>query len=93
MTYLLLESCRNKETLLTLLEAFVYDPLIDWAADKADDVERRNLELHVSLSLFASRVEEMESVLRVRTLQPCCLWVSFLLLYTGKSGQVLLCTI
>jgi PI-3-kinase-related kinase SMG-1 len=56
---------RNKETLLTLLEAFVYDPLVDWTADRADDVERRNLELHVSLSLFASRVEEMESVLRV----------------------------
>jgi len=35
------------------------------AAYRADDVERRNLELHVSLSLFASRVEEMESVLRV----------------------------
>lgn len=34
-------------------------------AYRADDVERRNLELHVSLSLFASRVEEMESVLRV----------------------------
>ena len=24
----------NKETLLTLLEAFVYDPLVDWAADR-----------------------------------------------------------
>ncbi len=26
--------CRNKETLLTLLEAFVYDPLVDWTADR-----------------------------------------------------------
>lgn len=25
---------RNKEPLLTLLEAFVYDPLVDWAAEK-----------------------------------------------------------
>jgi phosphatidylinositol kinase/protein kinase (PI-3 family) len=30
----------NKETLLTLLEAFVYDPLVDWAADRLQ-VERR----------------------------------------------------
>jgi hypothetical protein len=45
------------------------------AAYRADDVERRNLELHVSLSLFASRVEEMESVLRVGGSYPglvCC---------------------
>ena len=27
---------RNKETLLTLLEAFVYDPLVDWSTDKSD---------------------------------------------------------
>jgi PI-3-kinase-related kinase SMG-1 len=25
---------QNKEILLTLLEAFVYDPLVDWTADK-----------------------------------------------------------
>ncbi|KAJ1496164.1 kinase-like domain-containing protein, partial [Baffinella frigidus] len=29
---------RNKETLLTLLEAFVYDPLVDWSTDKSDQV-------------------------------------------------------
>ena len=30
---------RNKETLLTLLEAFVYDPLVDWSTDKSDQVQ------------------------------------------------------
>lgn len=26
----------SKETLLTLLEAFVYDPLVDWASDREE---------------------------------------------------------
>ena len=51
---------RNKETLLTLLEAFVYDPLVDWAAEKAAQEARKDMELGVGLSLFASRVEEMK---------------------------------
>jgi PI-3-kinase-related kinase SMG-1 len=25
---------KSRETLLTLLEAFVYDPLVDWTADR-----------------------------------------------------------
>ena len=34
-TMRVLRSCRGREALLTLLEAFVYDPLVDWtgAAD------------------------------------------------------------
>jgi PI-3-kinase-related kinase SMG-1 len=55
----------NKETLLTLLEAFVYDPLVDWMADRADDLERRQIEMHVTLSLFASRIEEVKVPLDV----------------------------
>jgi hypothetical protein len=54
---------RNKETLLTLLEAFVYDPLVDWAAEKAAQEARKDMELGVGLSLFASRVEEMKIAL------------------------------
>ena len=50
---------RNKEALLTLLEAFVYDPLVDWTAQKHGEEASKGVELHVSLSLFASRVEEM----------------------------------
>ncbi|KAL6068818.1 Serine/threonine-protein kinase smg1 [Balamuthia mandrillaris] len=55
---------RSKETLLTLLEAFVYDPLVDWAADRVDEAERKTMELNVSLSLFASRIEEMKVPLK-----------------------------
>ena len=29
----------RREMLLTLLEAFVYDPLVDWTVDKDDDDE------------------------------------------------------
>jgi len=52
---------RNKETLLTLLEAFVYDPLVDWTTNKAA-FEEKMMELSVTLSLFCSRVEEMKTV-------------------------------
>jgi hypothetical protein len=53
----------SKEVLLTLLEAFVYDPLVDWAVDRTDNEVRKNLEVNVSLSLFASRIEEMKAAL------------------------------
>ena len=49
---------KNKETLLTLLEAFVYDPLIDWTLDKEDSLQRTQIELNINLSLFSSRVNE-----------------------------------
>ena len=54
---------RNKETLLTLLEAFVYDPLVDWTAEKeAHDQEAcRNMDVVVALILFASRIGEMKA--------------------------------
>lgn len=51
-----------RESLLTLLEAFVYDPLVDWTADESrrgssEDLKTR-LEVNVNLSLFLSRAEE-----------------------------------
>ncbi len=52
---------RNKETLLTLLEAFVYDPLVDWTTNKAA-FEEKMMELSVTLSLFCSRVDEMKTI-------------------------------
>lgn len=30
---------KSRETLLTLLEAFVYDPLVDWAVNEEDSLE------------------------------------------------------
>ncbi|MEE2610501.1 MAG: hypothetical protein VX992_07540, partial [Acidobacteriota bacterium] len=49
----------HQETLLTLLEAFVYDPLVDWAAERTLDEQRRGAELSVGISLCASRVGEL----------------------------------
>lgn len=51
-----------RESLLTLLEAFVYDPLVDWTAEESrrggsEDLKTR-LEVNVNLSLFLSRAEE-----------------------------------
>ena len=50
---------KNREIMLTLLEAFVYDPLVDWTIDKAAGEAQKNLELSVSLNLFVSRIDEM----------------------------------
>lgn len=52
----------SREALLTLLEAFVYDPLADWTSESnrhgsMGDLKAR-LEVNVNLSLFLSRAEE-----------------------------------
>ncbi|RLN58738.1 hypothetical protein BBJ28_00024664, partial [Nothophytophthora sp. Chile5] len=51
-----------REALLTLLEAFVYSPLVDWIVEenrrgRSGDLKAR-LEVNVNLSLFLSRAEE-----------------------------------
>ncbi|KAH9620587.1 hypothetical protein KSS87_005701 [Heliosperma pusillum] len=62
---------RNKDILLMLLEVFVWDPLVEWTrGDFHDDdaiggEERKGMELAVSLSLFASRVQEIRVPLQV----------------------------
>ncbi|XP_050364402.1 uncharacterized protein LOC126783062 [Argentina anserina] len=56
---------KNKDVLLMLMEVFVWDPLVEWTrGDFHDDAaiggeERKGMELAVSLSLFASRVQEI----------------------------------
>lgn len=52
----------TREALLTLLEAFVYEPLVDWTGEEtrkgvSEDLKSR-LEVNVNLSLFLSRAEE-----------------------------------
>lgn len=62
---------KNKDILVMLLEVFVWDPLVEWTrGDFHDDAtiggeERRGMELAVSLSLFASRVQEIRVPLQV----------------------------
>ncbi|KAM9392172.1 serine/threonine-protein kinase SMG1 [Pholidichthys leucotaenia] len=67
---------RGRETLLTLLEAFVYDPLVDWTAggevgfagavyggggQQADNKKsKRDMERDITRSLFSSRVAEIK---------------------------------
>ncbi|KAK2533370.1 Smg1 [Columba guinea] len=67
---------RGRETLLTLLEAFVYDPLVDWTAggeagfagavyggggQQAENKQsKREMERDITRSLFSSRVAEIK---------------------------------
>ncbi|CAK4651873.1 unnamed protein product [Aphanomyces euteiches] len=50
----------TKETILTLLEAFVYDPLVHWKED-ATSKKLWRMEMNVQLSLFSSRAQERRS--------------------------------
>lgn len=50
----------SRETLLTLLEAFVYDPLVDWEPDRKSDLEKKAMERNISHTLLASRIVELK---------------------------------
>ncbi|KAG2455286.1 SMG1 kinase, partial [Polypterus senegalus] len=78
---------RGRETLLTLLEAFVYDPLVDWTAggevgfagavyggggQQAESKQsKREMERDITRSLFSSRVAEIK-VWDLRSLTVFC---------------------
>lgn len=79
---------RGRETLLTLLEAFVYDPLVDWTAggevgfagavyggggQQAENKQsKREMERDITRSLFSSRVAEIK--VRIANSQKCKLY-------------------
>ncbi|CAG8432924.1 6070_t:CDS:10 [Diversispora eburnea] len=50
---------KNKEILITLLEAFVYDPLIDWHVDLSEDRNKQFMELEENFGLLTSRIAEL----------------------------------
>ncbi|KAK0173761.1 hypothetical protein PV328_006909 [Microctonus aethiopoides] len=67
---------RGRETLLTLLEAFVYDPLVDWRAGAENSIAsygacqararctgigRKQLERELTKAMFAVRIVEMQA--------------------------------
>lgn len=67
---------KGRETLLTLLEAFVYDPLIDWTVGgevlagatfgnipSVNNIKqsRKDLEKEVTISMFNVRCTEMKA--------------------------------
>ncbi|KAI8817446.1 uncharacterized protein EV422DRAFT_225192 [Fimicolochytrium jonesii] len=64
----------NRETLVTLLEAFVYDPLVDWTASALQDLDHRQTELNVNLGILSSRIEEKRDAIdsSLRTLLGKC---------------------
>ena len=54
----------NKEVLLTLLETFIYDPLVDWTHDEKSQHETSLINLNAQLGLLSSRILEMQSQIR-----------------------------
>lgn len=47
---------KHKEVLMTLLDAFVYDPLVHWENDAGETEERQMMELQANLGLVAARL-------------------------------------
>ncbi|KAG2222777.1 hypothetical protein INT45_013141, partial [Circinella minor] len=47
---------KHKEVLMTLLDAFVYDPLVHWATEAEELEERQVMELQINLGLVAKRL-------------------------------------
>ncbi|KAI9495515.1 hypothetical protein BDB00DRAFT_927415 [Zychaea mexicana] len=52
---------KHKEVLMTLLDAFVYDPLVHWATEAEELEERQIMELQINLGLVAKRLAEKRS--------------------------------
>ncbi|KAI8144500.1 hypothetical protein BJV82DRAFT_537101 [Fennellomyces sp. T-0311] len=52
---------KHKEVLMTLLDAFVYDPLVHWATEAEELEERQIMELQINLGLVAKRLGEKKS--------------------------------
>ncbi|ORY80157.1 hypothetical protein LY90DRAFT_664604 [Neocallimastix californiae] len=46
----------NKEILMTILEAFIYDPLVDWSNDYKRNKEKQLMELNVNIGLLSTRI-------------------------------------
>lgn len=55
---------RGRETLLTLLEAFVYDPLVEWGtgagAGGGGRRRRSQRDVHAALAMLAVRAHELK---------------------------------
>lgn len=49
---------KHKEVLITLLDAFVYDPLVDWESEAVEAGHRQMIELQANLTLLATRILE-----------------------------------
>eukprot|EP00833_Pecoramyces_ruminatium_P010172 jgi/Orpsp1_1/1184204/evm.model.c7180000088471.1 len=54
----------NKEILMTILEAFIYDPLIDWSNDYKRNKEKQLMELNVNIGLLSTRIAGLSPVIK-----------------------------
>ncbi|CAG8478500.1 7348_t:CDS:10 [Funneliformis caledonium] len=54
---------KNKEMLIALLEAFVYDPLVDWNQNLLEDKDKQIMELAENIGLLTSRIAELRAPL------------------------------
>ncbi|CAD7698978.1 unnamed protein product [Ostreobium quekettii] len=59
----------NKAGLKVLLDAMLSDPTVDWAAERHERAARKDMDLAVSLQLFASRVEELRQPLQIPSVE------------------------
>eukprot|EP00742_Colponemidia_sp_Colp-10_P010367 GILJ01011380.1.p1 GENE.GILJ01011380.1~~GILJ01011380.1.p1 ORF type:complete len:1236 (+),score=189.19 GILJ01011380.1:159-3710(+) len=51
---------KHKQTLMHLLEAFLYDPLVDWIMDRSADDFKRQMELNASLRACLATVDSLQ---------------------------------
>jgi len=54
----------NKEILMTILESFIYDPLVDWSNDYKKNKEKQLIELNVNIGLLSTRIAGLCPVIR-----------------------------
>ncbi|CAG8553655.1 2074_t:CDS:10, partial [Ambispora leptoticha] len=72
---------KNKEMLIILLEAFVYDPLVDWHHEVTIDRDKQIMELEEHLSLLTSRIAELKHPLEMKHKQLTTLLSEFITLF------------
>ncbi|KAH6585817.1 hypothetical protein BASA50_000978 [Batrachochytrium salamandrivorans] len=53
----------NREILLTLLEAFIYDPLVDWTHNTRSQHEKSLMNLNAQIGILSSRIIEFKAPL------------------------------
>jgi phosphatidylinositol kinase/protein kinase (PI-3 family) len=47
---------RHKEVLVTLLDAFVYDPLFDWSTEVEENQKKQMMDLQANFGLLSNRL-------------------------------------
>ncbi|CAI2173764.1 5161_t:CDS:10 [Funneliformis geosporum] len=72
---------KNKEMLIALLEAFVYDPLVDWNQNLLEDKDKQIMEFAENIGLLTSRIAELRAPLEKNQMQLSDIVLEFLEAY------------